>query len=205
MKIFHISSTIHPKKMVNQSFSQLVDYGAKDKDLIYVPILFEEEDTFTSSSQPAMQDANAPRKTPQKLGTKVLKGAGGLYAAVEVLPDMAKSAMDKASGLLDSTKDFANKSIDSISEIKTHYREKFPNEKQNNNENIHREEIDEFVANGGGSCGDTSVSDLSEVDEFSQFGGSSVDHPEIHETPESGHHGAENVDYGNIDDADYDY
>ncbi len=217
MKIFQISSSLHPKRVVNPSFSQLVDYGAKDKDMIYVPILFEEEDTFTSStSQPGLQEPNVAsgaQKVPKKLGGKFLKNAGTFVAGVEVFPDVAQSAMNKVSGLLDSTKDFANKSIDSISEIKTHYREKFPKENPNDNiksENVHKEEMDEFVANSNGSHGEH-IPDSHESDEFSQLGGSASEHPanpeylehhthpEISETQEFGYQGGEGVDYSNFD------
>lgn len=207
MKIFQLSSSLHTKRMNNPSFSQLVDYGAKDKDMIYVPILFEEEDTFMSStSQPGLQEPNiagGTQKVPQKLRGKFLKNAGTVVAGVEVFPDVAQSAMNKVSGLIDSTKDFANKSIDSISEIKTHHREKFHNENQNDNinsGNVHKEEIDEFIANSNGSHGEHN-SDLHESDEFLLLGGSTPEHPvnpehhthpEIPETQEFGYHGSEN-------------
>ena len=121
-----LSVFCHNNKMA--SFAQIVDYGAKDKDLIYVPILYE-EDSFTSSgSAGTTEKPPASPKIKPKLTSYVKKG-GATLAAIEVVPDVAKSAMDKVSNLINNTTNFANDTIDKVASVKEHYRERFPNPK----------------------------------------------------------------------------
>lgn len=103
------------------SFGKIVDYGAKDEDLLYIPILVDEPDSVTlSTSQP-------PEKTDSSPNTlkKIVKGTGATIAAAEVVPDMISSAFNKLSNVVDSAKDFANKTVDGIADVKENYNTKF--------------------------------------------------------------------------------
>ena len=53
-------------KPQNYSFKRTVDYGAKDKNLVYVPILFEENDTFQTSSNQDTQISSSDISIPNK-------------------------------------------------------------------------------------------------------------------------------------------
>lgn len=208
MKILNISPNLHTQRIIKPSFTQLVDYGAKDKDLVYVPILFEEEDTFTPSAlQPPMPQSDnteGTKRTPKKLGGKILKTGGTIVAGIELVPEVAQNAMNKVSDLMKTTKDFAKDSIDNVSEIKEHYREKFPKAKQNDKTN-NREEIDEFLSHNTDSHGNTNITDPHEVDEFSQFENSDSNHLEGQEIFGFEQQNAGNFDYDDLGDIDYDY
>lgn len=131
MKNFHVSNGFRPQRMAAPSFSRIVDYGSKENDLVYVPILFEEEDTFVSSrNADSFTNSGAPstnqnKKPPKKLSSYVTKG-GAALATVQVVPDIVQSALNKVSNLVDTTTNFANDTIEKASSVRDNYREKFP-------------------------------------------------------------------------------
>ena len=93
----------------NHNFKQIVDYGSKDKDLVYVPILFDENDTFVSLSSQEDKNSGLEQYKP-KIGNLVATG-GGVFAAVEVVSDAINKVVDK-------TTEVAKNSMEQIKSVK---------------------------------------------------------------------------------------
>ncbi len=100
----------------NHNFKQIVDYGSKDKDLVYVPILFDENDTFVSLSSQEDKNSGLEQYKP-KIGNLVATG-GGVFAAVEVVSDAINKVVDK-------TTEVAKNSMEQIKSVKDTYNETF--------------------------------------------------------------------------------
>ena len=114
-------------KPQNYSFKRTVDYGAKDKNLVYVPILFEENDTFQTSTNQETQNTstdNTNPNKPKKIGTgTILTAGGGIVAAVEVVPETINNMINK-------TADVAKNSMKQIDSVKETYKETFQKSSQ---------------------------------------------------------------------------
>lgn len=108
-------------------FGRTVDYGAKDKDLIYIPLLFEEPDNFSKSSENDSATSDE-QKSPKKSKLKSILGrAGTLYATLDVAPDVVRNMTEKASDIVASVEDLANNTIESTAKVKANYKDKFSN------------------------------------------------------------------------------
>lgn len=117
------------------NFKKTVDYGSKDNDLIYVPILFEEQDTFQPSFNEENPDSNNTYK-PNKLKTLLTTG-GGILAGIEVLPD----AIDR---VVNRTANVAKNSMEQIKSVKDTYTQTFQNDKEKaDTEHTHIQHDDE--------------------------------------------------------------
>ena len=117
-------------KLNNYNFKRTVDYGAKDNELVYIPILFEEDDSFQSSSSTEPQngcnnDSNggSGKYTPKKIGRAILTTGGGLITAAEVVPDTISNFVNK-------TANVAKNSMEQIKSVKETYNETFPKSAQ---------------------------------------------------------------------------
>ncbi len=113
---------------LNCNFKKTVDYGAKDKDLVYIPILFDEEDTFVPSSQ---QDGTKNTNTSYKPKVgKIVSAGGGVFAAIEVIPDTINKVINK-------TSDVAKNSMQQIKSVKDTYNETFNKPSPQESETAH--------------------------------------------------------------------
>ncbi len=119
--IFHIKAS-------NISFQgkRIVDYGAKDKNLIYIPILFEEDDdTFESTANYQNEKKEETPFVPKKPknGNLTTLITGGTATAI-ALPETAKA-------LVKSYSNTAKEAMEEIKSVKDSYNNTFKN---NNNE-----------------------------------------------------------------------
>lgn len=99
------------------NFKRIVDYGSKENDLIYVPILFEEQDTFQPSTNEENQSFQDSQYKPKKLGNLLTTG-GGIIAAVEVIPDTIDKLVNKSANV-------AKNSLEQINSVKDAYKQTF--------------------------------------------------------------------------------
>lgn len=114
-------------------FGKIVDYGTRDKDLVYVPILREESDTFEKMEPNISVDSEFKQPTKSKL-KKFVQGAGTIYATAEIAPELVGGICDKGSNVINSLEEFATKSINSVANIKETYNKTFRTSKESVNE-----------------------------------------------------------------------
>lgn len=119
------------RNVLSVKFGKIVDYGAKDKDLVYVPILFDESDSFSKTTTVDDGTMNTEKTLPKSKFKKLVNATGSTIAAFEVVPEVINGICDKCSTVIDKTEELTNKAINSTASIKENYKEKFNNHKDN--------------------------------------------------------------------------
>lgn len=108
------------------SFSQIVDYGARDKSLVYIPLIQEEEDDFNGKKSSDYQNnTDKPASKFSKLAKKGAQVGGSVFAGATVVDTLVGSVKDSTTGVMNNVKDIANSTIDTVADIKSNYANKF--------------------------------------------------------------------------------
>ena len=122
-------------------FGKLVDYGTKDKDVVHVPILFEEPDGFGSTSKFNDEFSSTDKTPPKSKFKRVVQTTGATIAAIEVVPEVVDGICDKATNVIESLENVITNSMDSIANIKDNYNEKFKTTKDSTNTHKNNPEL----------------------------------------------------------------
>lgn len=159
-------SSVRPRifNSFNPSFSKYVDYGTKDKDLIYVPIIFEEEDSFVPSStnnsnNPSSSDGINPDKTEKKPSVVgKIATAGSLVLGVGAIADGVSETLDKITSAGDKVFTVSQNCVNTFNRAKDTF---FTKHSKDNNSDINNENVlsneEQYIASPSHFSGNTNV------------------------------------------------